>query len=78
MNNDQDYLQRAVELARINVDEGGRPFGAVLVKDGQVIVERAKARFLSVSVLFQCAEKFNENSMFLGFFVFQRFSQYPC
>ena len=39
MNNDQDYLQRAVELARINVAEGGRPFGAVLVKDGQVIVE---------------------------------------
>ena len=31
MNNDQDYLQRAVELARINVAEGGRPFGAVLV-----------------------------------------------
>ena len=39
MNNDQNYLQRAVELARINVAEGGRPFGAVLVKDGQVIVE---------------------------------------
>ena len=39
MNNDQDYLQLAVELARINVAEGGRPFGAVLVKDGQVIAE---------------------------------------
>lgn len=39
MNNDQHYLQRAVELARCNVEQGGRPFGAVLVRDGQVLAE---------------------------------------
>jgi guanine deaminase len=39
MNNDQHYLQRAIELARRNVEQGGRPFGAVLVRDGQVLAE---------------------------------------
>ena len=34
----KDYLRMAVGLARNNVVErGGRPFGAVLVKDGQVL-----------------------------------------
>ncbi|MEZ0168540.1 nucleoside deaminase [Microvirga sp. TS319] len=31
------FLCEAVELARENVRKGGRPFGAVLVKDGAVI-----------------------------------------
>lgn len=31
------FLQQAVALARANVDEGGRPFGAVVVRDGEVI-----------------------------------------
>ncbi|MCB2251940.1 nucleoside deaminase [Pseudomonas chlororaphis] len=39
MQDDQEYLQRAVELARQNVAAGGRPFGAVLVHDGQVLAE---------------------------------------
>ena len=39
MHDDQTYLQRAVELARRNVEQGGRPFGAVLVRDGQVLAE---------------------------------------
>ncbi|MGY1451152.1 nucleoside deaminase [Pseudomonas chlororaphis] len=39
MKDDQEYLQRAVELARQNVAAGGRPFGAVLVRDGQVLAE---------------------------------------
>ena len=39
MHNDEYYLNRAVELAARNVAEGGRPFGAVLVKDGAVLVE---------------------------------------
>ena len=35
---DEDYLSQAVALADANVREaGGRPFGAVVVKDGQVI-----------------------------------------
>ena len=31
------FLCEAIELARENVRKGGRPFGAVLVKDGKVI-----------------------------------------
>jgi len=31
------YLRRAIELARANAEGGGRPFGAVVVKDGEVV-----------------------------------------
>ncbi|BAN48953.1 nucleoside deaminase [Metapseudomonas resinovorans] len=37
MSDDLDYLEQAVDLARQNVEQGGRPFGAVLVKDGRVL-----------------------------------------
>lgn len=38
MTTTQDYLHMAVKLAYDNVvDRGGRPFGAVLVKDGAVL-----------------------------------------
>jgi tRNA(Arg) A34 adenosine deaminase TadA len=38
MAGDEDYLRQAVELAARNVRErDGRPFGAVIVKDGQVV-----------------------------------------
>lgn len=33
------FMKRAVELALKNVEEGGDPFGAVLVKDGEIIAE---------------------------------------
>jgi guanine deaminase len=33
------HLQRAIELASENIDVGGGPFGAVIVKDGKVIAE---------------------------------------
>lgn len=33
------FMKRAVELAIENVKEGGEPFGAVLVKDGEIISE---------------------------------------
>lgn len=40
MSTDAELLKRAVELALANVlDHGGRPFGAVVVKDGKVIAE---------------------------------------
>ena len=39
MTDDQRHLQRAVALAQDNVARGGRPFGAVLVKHGEVLVE---------------------------------------
>lgn len=47
MRDDDVYLQRAVQLAAHNVAAGGRPFGAVLVKDGHVIAEAANAIHLS-------------------------------
>ena len=33
------YLQRAIDLAAKGVEEGGRPFGAVIVYNGEVIAE---------------------------------------
>ena len=33
------YIQRAVELANANIDAGGGPFGAVIVKDGEIVAE---------------------------------------
>lgn len=31
------FMRQAIELARRSVDQGGGPFGAVIVKDGQVV-----------------------------------------
>lgn len=33
------FIERAIELASKNVNEGGGPFGAVIVKDGKIIAE---------------------------------------
>jgi guanine deaminase len=33
------WMQRAIDLSIQNVDRGGGPFGAVIVKDGQLIAE---------------------------------------
>lgn len=33
------FLRQAIALAYANVEKGGRPFGAVVVKDGKVIAE---------------------------------------
>lgn len=37
MSDAEAWLQQALELARANVHRGGRPFGAVIVRDGEVI-----------------------------------------
>lgn len=37
MNEAERYLCQAIELARDNIATGGRPFGAVIVKGGQVV-----------------------------------------
>ena len=37
MSTDRTFLDQAIALAFDNVDQGGRPFGAVVVKDGDVI-----------------------------------------
>ncbi|AHG62247.1 nucleoside deaminase [Advenella mimigardefordensis] len=35
------FLQQAIELAFTNAEKGGRPFGAVVVRNGQVIAQAA-------------------------------------
>lgn len=37
MNKDMRFLCEAIELAQANSEKGGRPFGAVVVKGGEVI-----------------------------------------
>jgi tRNA(Arg) A34 adenosine deaminase TadA len=37
MTEEQGFLCQAIELARANIDQGGRPFGAIVVRDGEVI-----------------------------------------
>ena len=34
-----DFAQRAIEIARTSVAEGGLPFGTVVVKDGEILAE---------------------------------------
>ncbi len=36
---DERFTQRAIELARESVEEGNRPFGSLLVHDGEVVME---------------------------------------
>ena len=38
-NDDLKLMQKAVELAEKSVENGGGPFGAVIVKDGQIVAE---------------------------------------
>ncbi|MDM1756314.1 MULTISPECIES: nucleoside deaminase [Acinetobacter] len=35
--NDMDFLNQAVQLAKANIEQGGRPFGAVIVKNDVVV-----------------------------------------
>ena len=37
MSDEKRFLGEAIDLARANIGKGGRPFGAVLVRDGAVI-----------------------------------------
>ena len=37
MSEAQPYLRQAIALARANIGQGGRPFGALVVRDGVVI-----------------------------------------
>ena len=34
-----NYLQQALALAARNVEQGGRPFGAIIVRNGEAIAE---------------------------------------
>ncbi len=35
----KEFMKRAIELSRKNIETGGGPFGAVVVKDGKIIGE---------------------------------------
>jgi guanine deaminase len=37
MTHAQQYLREAIQLARANMEAGGRPFGAVIVRDDEVL-----------------------------------------
>ncbi|ASB49266.1 nucleoside deaminase [Alkalitalea saponilacus] len=36
-NNDEKFMRMAIELANDNIKHGGGPFGAIIVKDGEVV-----------------------------------------
>ena len=38
---DKCFMQQAIQLSVDNIDEGGGPFGAVIVKDGEVVAPGA-------------------------------------
>lgn len=44
------FMRRAVEIAAQNVREGGDPFGAVLVKDGEIISEGVNELHISYDI----------------------------
>ena len=37
----EDFMREAIAIARANIAEGGRPFGAVIVRDGKAIARAA-------------------------------------
>ncbi|NGX38098.1 MAG: Guanine deaminase [Chlamydiae bacterium] len=40
-NGSMDFIKRTIELAKENVEEGGRPFACVIAKDGKILAEAA-------------------------------------
>lgn len=38
MTNDETFMQKAIELSALAVEHGNEPFGAVLVKDGEIVL----------------------------------------
>ncbi|WP_230958425.1 deaminase [Burkholderia cepacia] len=34
-----DFVKRTIDLAMQNVEEGGRPFATVIVRDGEIVAE---------------------------------------
>lgn len=41
--NKEQFMRRAIELSLISIDNGGGPFGAVIVKDGIIIAEASNS-----------------------------------
>lgn len=61
------FMKRAIQLSVENIDQGGGPFGAVIVKNGEVIAEAANSVTLEndptghaeVNAIRQAAKKLN-------------------
>lgn len=47
MNQDEKFIRRAIELALSAREHGNEPFGAVLVKDGEIVMEGENQIFSS-------------------------------
>lgn len=47
-----EFMKRAIELARISADEGEVPVGAVVVKDGEIVGEGRNRRELGKNALY--------------------------
>jgi len=47
MNKHEDYLKIAIQLARENVEKGGGPFGAIIVRKGEIIAQSGNTVTLS-------------------------------
>lgn len=45
--NDKHYLLRSIQIAKENVDRGGQPFGAVLVRNDQVLAEGVNETYIA-------------------------------
>lgn len=43
MNDHNKYMRKAIQLSIDNMERGGGPFGAVIVKDGKIIAEAANS-----------------------------------
>ena len=43
MKDNKSFMQKAIQLSVDNIDNGGGPFGAVIVKDGKIIAEAANS-----------------------------------
>ena len=39
MTKDEIYLRQAVEIAKQNIEKGGGPFGAIIVKDNEIVAQ---------------------------------------
>lgn len=83
MEQNMDFLREAIELAYTNTKKGGRPFGALIVKDGTVIARAvntilqtndptAHAELLAI----RAASRYLDSSNLEGCSVFA--SGHPC
>lgn len=43
MDMNEKYMQRAIELAKASINKGGGPFGAVIVRNGEIIAESSNS-----------------------------------